>query len=31
MSEKGFEKELGLKPGSPATAIVKSTSIMVEG
>jgi molybdopterin-binding protein len=24
-------EELGLKPGSPATAIVKSTSIMVEG
>ena len=24
-------EELGLKPGSPATAIVKSTSVMVEG
>jgi molybdopterin-binding protein len=23
-------EELGLKPGSPATAIVKSTSVMVE-
>jgi molybdenum-pterin binding domain len=24
-------EELGLKPGAPATAIVKSTSVMVEG
>ena len=24
-------QELGLKPGSPATAIVKSTSVMIEG
>ena len=24
-------RELGLKPGAPATAIVKSTSVMVEG
>ena len=23
-------EELGLKPGSPATAVVKSTSVMVE-
>jgi len=24
-------EELGLKPGMPATAVVKSTSVMVEG